>query len=208
MKTWIKILMWSIFTGGVSGFGMYQLGKKIGAKEQAEYDVDNVEQLMKELTKGAVEEAAEAREEKKDAEEVRKEYAGEPTETATDEDPPMVEDKPEIGDEDQIEASPAIEFITEEEYYENSSRYAQEELIWYSLDEVMWNKDTKSKLNTEEIRKSIGYGTTDIFDKPDAPSFIFVKNHILMCMFRVDFMDAAFIDEHGDIPEEYEEDDD
>lgn len=138
-------------------------------------------------------------------EEVRKEYAGD---TSVEEEERALAEKPAIGDEADIETSPAIEFISEQEYYDNPSGYAQEELIWYELDEVLWDKDTQTKMSEEEGRKAIGIGTLEMFDigplNQTPPDSLFIKNHILMNLFRVDRMDAAWCDEHGENSEEEE----
>ena len=120
----------------------------------------------------------------------------------TDDDPDMVEETPEIGDEETVEQSPSIEFITEQEYYNSSDGCAQEQMIWYALDEILWNRDTNSIVTVPDIHKSIGYGTLDIFDKENADDSLFVRNNILMVKFRIDRMDSAWCDEHGDTYED------
>lgn len=138
-------------------------------------------------------------------EKVLKAYIGtepDPEKPATDEDPDMVEETPKIGDEETVEQSPSIEFITEQEYYNSSDGCAQEQMIWYSLDEILWNRDTNSVVTVPDIHKSIGYGTLDIFDKENSDDSLFVRNNILMVKFRIDRMDSAWCDEHGDTYED------
>lgn len=203
MKTGLKILIGSALcgTGGfLCGWGMKGMKDEKDNRElertlhEALDKARELEEIANVLAGNVPEATAEGRPEPGD---IQNEYLGQ---TATDEDPPMPEEKPVIGDEAVVEKSPAIEFITEQEYYENKGGYAQEEMIFYSLDEVVWNKDTQSRLNTEEINRCLGYGTLQIFDadplNQGTPEAIFVKNHILQSMFRVDFMDAAWIDEH------------
>ena len=202
MKTGMKILLWSLVSGTIGFFGGYTMKTVLARKELDELGdkLDEVKAKAFELEEIANTLAGNIpdppAEEEKTAEDIRKEY-----EAATDEDPPMPEEKPVIGDEETVEKSPAIEFITEAEFYENSGGYPQEEMIWYSLDEVLWNKDTQSKVSKEEIDRSLGYNTLHMFDvdllNMNPPETIFVKNHILPGMFRVDYMDAAWVDEHN-----------
>lgn len=194
MKTGLKILIWSILSGSIGLFGGWTLGGRRINKLQEELDVSKakVDELMEIANALAGEEIEKPAEEWPKPGDIQKEYLGK---TATDEDPPMPEEVPSIGDEEIIDQSPAIEIITEQEYYEDACGYAQEEMIFYSLDQVVWNKDTDSQLTNEEINRSLGYGTLNIFDKEPQPT-IFVKNHILQCLFRVDYMEAAWVDEH------------
>lgn len=199
MKTGFKIALWSIVSGGIGFFGGWTVcGRRI-VKLQEQLDiVRDKERELEEIASILAGEVPEAKEEKKpDPKAVQNAYLGK---TDTDEDAEMPEEKPVIGDEDTVEKSPAVEIITEEEYYENSCGYPQEELIWYALDEVLWNKDTQSKVSTEDANTCLGYNTLHMFDidllNQNPPEVIYVKNHIIPGMFMVSYMDAAWVDEH------------
>ena len=109
------------------------------------------------------------------------------------------------GTDDEVEVEPAIEFITEDEYYINDGM-AQEQMIWYDLDKILFNKDTHSTLSNDEIRQAIGYGTLDIFENENSTA-IFVRNNMLNppTKFRIDKFDAAWCDE-GDNGDTYDDD--
>ena len=199
MKAGIKILLWSLVSGGIGIFAGWTAGGRKIAKIGEE--LEEARAKVQELTDIAVTLAYAVKKEappiKPTVSDITSTYLGKP---ATDEDPDMPEEKPEIGDEDIVESSPTIEFISEEEYYDNPENYQQEELIWYSLDQVLWNKDTQSKMNRLETDRSLGYNTLNMFEpnllNQNPPDTLFVKNNILRYMFQVDHIEAAWVDEH------------
>ena len=214
MKTWMKILFWLGVGGGLGYFTGCTVTNNKRDKIQNEacnscqQECGNCElmQMWKEID--------EEKKKEKAAEYVRKQYAGEnaidysknPEGAATDEEPEMIEETPVIGDEDTIESASRIFYISEEEYYTNSSGVAQEELIFYRNDEVLWNKDTQSTMSEDEIARSIGKETIEMLKTNTYETGLFVKNDLIPALFRIDVYDAAYTDEHGDTSEVYEED--
>ena len=221
MKEWTKILMWIGLGGGIGFFAGYQAGHKVGSRDvwkQIEYkDAENEKVLKRAFDNGY--DAGYFRgcltannERYSNAEEALKDYAGNPE---PEEDPPMVEEPPTIGDEAEIEEIPQPhpqhlipELISEEEYYDNPWGYDQESLIFYELDEVLFNKDTRKALTSkDEQEQVVGIGTLFGFYLKDGETLdaIFVKNDTMGTIFRIDRMEAAYIDEGAD--PEYEEED-
>lgn len=127
-----------------------------------------------------------------EAEQAQQEYLGNDSD-----DPDMVTETPVIGDEESIDITPMYEIISEQEFYENSKGYTQEELIWYSLDEKLFNKETNKVESPEECIQMLGRGTLDMFRDPGTTA-LFVRNNLLTYAFRVDRYDAAYADERGD----------
>lgn len=199
MKPWMKILMWLGLGGGIGFFAGYQVGQKVNDKVRDEE--------LQECSKGYREQCDNC-EDRKEAKAARaqREYSGEDG-APTDDDPEMPEEEPKIGDEELVESgSVMVEFLTEEDYYDNLSGIDQEELIFYTEDEVLFNKNTNSKLTNDEIQKAFGCQTVSDFsmiyfgnDKCDS---CFVLNHLIPMEFRIDRMDAAYIDDHDDYEEE------
>lgn len=152
-----------------------------------------------------------------DAEGARREYEGAADIQAdTDDDPEMPEEEPRIGDEEELgnDPAPIIEFITEDEYYRGDGT-PQETLIFYTVDRKIWNQDTRSQLNDSEILKCLGSSDGDGVGRTyfwrdatgNVPGERFIRNNMLGYKFRIDRIDAAFTDEHGDTSESYEEED-
>jgi hypothetical protein len=208
MKNWMKILMWAGLSGGIGFFAGYQIGaREKGKAERAAYEEGKSD--------GFYDCAVNSGEYLDAFENVRKEYEGTTQDEPEDEEPPMPEEPPTIGDEAEIEEIPQLHpqhlvpvQITEEEYYENPWHYDQESLIFYEMDEVLFNKDTREAMTTKDDQDQVvGIGMLFNFYLKDGESLdtIFVKNDTMGTIFRIDRMDAAYMDEGAD--PEYEEED-
>lgn len=221
MKTWMKILMWVGLGGGIGFFA----GLQVGSKRSAVMETEHWEAVY---NNGRTDGYAKAVEDNKNAwkevtqqiaESAIKDYGGDfdgdHVNVTAEEDPPMVEEPPVIGDEEDIEDVPQLHpqhmipvQITEDEYYANQWGYDQESLIFYEMDEVLFNKDTRKAMTTkDEIDQVIGIGMTFNFYLKDGETLdvIFVKNDTMGVIFRIDRIDAAYQDEGAD--PEYEEED-
>lgn len=212
MKNWMKILMWLGLGGGIGFFAGYQTGAK-GKREAYEEGREDGYYEHKEEHDRYIMDFDRA------SKELLAEYAGKDTDgdaadiCQDDEDAEMPEEEPEIGDEAEIEEIPQLHpqhlipvQITEEEYYENPWHYDQEGLIFYEMDEVLFNKDTREALTTKDDQDQVvGIGMLFNFYLKDGESLdaIFVKNDTMGTIFRIDRMDAAYMDEGAD--PEYEE---
>lgn len=186
MKTWMKILMWFGLGGGIGFFAGYQVGAKVQKKEDETEQAQEWKQEQPDIT---VEEALDAYRGEENAEELPK---------ADTDDEEMPEEPPRIGDEEIIEDIPQLhpqhlipKRISEDEYYENPNGYEQARLIFYDLDEVVYNPETRSKVkNPEEI---VGLATLKGLDKNHP--LIFVSNSTIETVFRIEWLDAAYEDE-------------
>lgn len=223
MKTWIKILMWVGLGGGIGFFAGLQVGSKRSAVMETEhweaaYNNGRADGYAKAVednkNKNAWEEVT-PQIVKSSIKEYRGDFDGDRITVIPEEDPPMVEEPPVIGDEEDIEDVPQLHpqhmipvQITEDEYYANPWGYDQESLIFYEMDEVLFNKDTLKAMTTkDEIDQVIGLGMTFNFYLKDGETLdvIFVKNDTMGVIFRIDRIDAAYQDEGAD--PEYEEED-
>lgn len=220
MKNWMKILMWAGLGGGIGFFAGLQVGSRRAAVMETEHweavynnghtdgyakAVEDNKNAWKEVTQQIAESAI-------------KDYGGDTdgdhVNVIPDEEPPMPEEPVAIGDEEEIEI-PQLHpqhlvpvQITEEEYYENPWHYDQESLIFYEMDEVLFNKDTREAMTTKDDQDQVvGIGMLFNFYLKDGESLdaIFVKNDTMGTIFRIDRMDAAYMDEGAD--PEYEEED-
>lgn len=217
MKTWMKILMWAGLGGGIGFFAGYQVGNKRNENAQMDERPAYEEGYNQALRDSGLIKPEETWEDiKKEMEDYRGgDSDGDAVTVISDDDPPMVEEPPVIGDEEDIEEIPELhpqhlipEQITEEEYYDNPWGYDQEQLVYYELDEVLFNKDTRKALKKKDDQdQAVGIGMLFNFYLKDGETLdaIFVKNDTMGVVFRIDRMEAAYTDEM-DIPE-YEEDD-
>lgn len=209
MKPWMKALMWALCGAGFGYFIGDRIGYRRAMKEQSE--------LMEETT---AEDDGEWREKKEEAVAAMREYAAnydtELPEPATDEDPEMPTESDIAIDPDIPQLHPqhlVPEIIGEEEYNLNIWQYDLENLLFYEMDEVLYNESTQSIIeNPDDV---IGIGTLFEFggDPNNPVESIFVKNDTYGTLFRIDRLDAAFCDAvDGSCPPEddepEEEDDD
>ena len=210
MKPWMKILMWLGLGGGIGFFAGYQFGvrtekSRSEEREQHAYYAWRVDEVT--------DQAMDALDNYRGGD-----FDGDHVCVIPDDDPPMVEEPPVIGDEEEIEEIPELhpqhmipEQINEEDYYNNPWGYDQESLVYYEMDEVLYDKDTRNALKTkDEQDQVVGIGMLFNFYLKDGEALdaIFVKNDTMGVIFRIDRLDAAYTDEidGGDSPE-YEEDD-
>ena len=229
MKVLLGILKWLGIGGAFGGTG-YLIGSAVEKKkaqkivdeqcwdcaikcDKCEYKelLETVTGLGKdEITDDLVEELMDFMK----AHDLRKEYAGE--DIPEEEVPEMVTETPEMPpepDTDETEPSTMIDIITEEDYYAVS--VDREELLFYTEDEVIFDKTTQSKLTDEEIQKLLycanahQAGLIFFGEQKDGsvPDTHYIRNNILGAVFRMDRMDAAYDD--GDTSGgEYEEEED
>ena len=188
MKPWMKILVWFGLGAGLGFFAGQQVGKKQGEKEYEQSLVENTEAY----------ERAEA-----EANEALDGYSGDSDEVYTEESYAESDD-PEMPTEEDIAIDPDIpqlhpehlvpEIIGEEEYNLNIWQYDLETLLFYEMDEVLFNERTQSIIeNPDDV---IGIGTLFEFggDPNNPVDTIYVKNDTFGTLFRIDRIDAAFCD--------------
>ena len=214
MKTWMKVLMWLGLGGGIGFFAGYQMG----ARKAGEAYNDGYSAGVEDREKTAEwdrEEAANAMSNYRGD----GDFDGDSVQGAPVEDAEMPEEAPVIGDEKDIEEIPyphpqyfVPEQISEDEYYTNPWGYDQEQLYFYELDEVLYNKETRKAIKDKDtMDQVIGIGMTFNFYKSDGEVLdaIFVRNDTTGVVYRIDRIDAAYTDEidGGDSPE-YELEDD
>ena len=210
MKPWIKILMW-LGLGSVCGA---VIGDRIGYRRGYEAGMKEKNQ-SEEVQEQAYEEDAEK------AEEAIAEYRGNDTEqdwvreaeAHVGEDPDDMVPKEEIEiDADIPQLHPTHltpEIIGEEEYNANIWQYDLENLIFYEMDEVLYNETTQAIVENPD--NVIGIGTLFEFggDPNNPTETIFVKNDTFGVLFRIDRLDAAFCDAvDGSFPPQDDEEDD
>ena len=84
--------------------------------------------------------------------------------------------------------------ITEQEYYHNPDNFDQEELLYYTDDEVLYNVTTREVEVAAEI---IGEHATDAFcgDPNNPVETIYIQNTIHGVLYKIDRIDDAFCDE-------------
>lgn len=220
MKAVLKVLLWLGLGGGIGYFAGYNIADNRRDKELTEccndcqHNCDNCEamQLYKEAQKEIQEESA--KEEK--AEIARNEYAGgnaidysknpDGELVYTEEEPEMPkEEDVKIGDEDVVgnDPAPIIEIISEEEYY-MADGMMQENLLFYTVDKRIWNQDTQSEVDGDEILRSLGSVDGDGVGRTyfwrdangDIPGEKYIRNNMLGCKFKIDRIDARYDDEH------------
>ena len=227
MKTWMKILMWLGVGGGIGFFAGYQVGHKAGAKEKVEeLQVDEDKAFRAGYNKAYGEMPYEDgyHQALVDAGAIKYDKQPEPTVDylnqyrgydfdgdevnlveikPEEEDADMPEEKPIIGDEEEIESVPQLhqqhfipEQITDEEFYQNPWNYDQESMIFYEIDGVLFNKDTQVALtNKDDIDQAIGIGMTfEFYKNGETIDTLFVKNDTIGMLFRIDRIDAAYTD--------------
>ena len=209
MKTWMKVLMWLGLGGGVGFFAGYQVGAGKTQKAYEDGIADGYSDGLKAYRPIAVQNTI-------------KEYRGgdfdgDSVQVTTEEEVEMPEETPVIGDEEEIEEIPELhpqhlipEQISEEEYYSNPWGFDQESLYFYELDEVLYNRETKKAIKDKDaMDQVIGIGMTFNFYKKDGEVLdaIFVKNSTMGVIFRIDRLEASYMDEIvGANAPEYEED--
>lgn len=231
MKAVLKVLLWLGLGGGIGYFAGYNVADNKRDKELTECCNDCQHNCENCEAHRIFEEAQKEIREEDLAEDARKEYEGGYSritvsndkvtlevqqKPAADEEPEMPEEKPEIGDEDVVGTDPApiIEFITEDEYY-RADGAPQENLIFYTGDKRIWNQDTQSELEGDEILRSLGSSDGDGVGRTyfwrdaagNIPGERFIRNNMLGYKFKIDRIDASFEEEHGDTSEVYDEED-
>ena len=228
MKGWLKALLWFGLGAGIGFFAGYGTGSRVKDREEEEaYDQGRTDGYS-EARSGEAEYKAGMDEYRKGEmllermREISKEMWPEDSDPEMPEEPPVIGDEETIGDtlpsepkDGMAEMHPEYMTpvqITEEEYYANPWGDTQESLIFYELDEVLLNKETRAVLKTKnEIDQVIGIGMTFQFYLKDGEALdaIFVRNPTIGTVFRIDRMDASYEDTvYGEGAPEYEEDDD
>ena len=220
MKPWMKVLMWLGLGGGIGFFAGYHLGRERGDRQIAEIQMNEWASYEggynQALRDNGIVKTTETWE---DAKIALEKYRGEQSEEPEEDEIPEELVPPVIGDEKDIEEIPyphpqyfVPEQISEDEYYANPWGYDQEQLYFYELDEVLYNKETRKAIKDKDtMDQVIGIGMTFNFYKSDGEVLdaIFVRNDTTGTIFRIDRLEAAYTDEidGGDSPE-YEAEDD
>lgn len=216
MKPWMKYALWFFIGGGIGFFA----GQQVGLKQKE----TKMSSAMEEVGKAA-ERAEKAMDDFREAAEAIREYTGGTEaeealgEPATDEDDPeMPMEEPVIDDVDIPQLHPEDlkpVIINEDEYNYNIWHYDLENLLFYEMDEVLYNERTQSVI--EDPDQVIGIGTLFGFggDPNNPVNTLYVKNDTFGTLFRIDRIDAAFCDitdgvypPEKDDPEEEEDPDD
>ena len=197
MKPWMKVLMYLGF-GTVVG---YFVGDRMGYKRGYEAGVNHeqwVESKREAINSETEKKAGEALQEyrQQDGDNPEPEWVREAEEN--------IAEEPEMPTEEEIQIDSDIpqlhpthltpEIIGEEEYNANIWQYDLENLIFYEMDEVLYNETTQSIIeNPDDV---IGIGTLFEFggDPNNPTETIYVKNDTYGVLFRIDRLDAAYID--------------
>ena len=219
MKTWMKIAVWSVLTGGISFFAGLQIGQKLGREEGYSSGYENAVLDM------------EPDEER--ISDIQKEYLGETANEETKEEEPeqdvdIPEDMSVLQDgKDEEEEETDIpqlhpqhlipERITEEEYNRDleDPPMDKETLIYYDGDQVLYNTTSQSPIGKEEWDELFGVGVIPnaFVDKNhEIKSKIFVRNETWGTKWRIYYDEDAFCDAvdgsfppEDDMPEEDED---
>ena len=217
MKTWMKVLMWVGLGGALGFFTGLTVGRntKIPDEEDESEEARNWNSYSDGYWDGyeaREEEGAKAKKAISEYEGNSQSYEVVVEEPATDEVPEMPMDEPVIDDldEDIPEAHPqdfVPKIISENEYYENPWQDDQQRLIFYEMDEVLFNPEDKAKWTSRTAQdRLLGVGTLFGFQKDE--DTIYVRNETLGVIFRVDRVDAAYDDivSGADAPDYVEDD--
>ena len=240
MKPWMKILMWFGLGGGIGFFAGYQVGQgkktnhydsgyddgysygyEEGKRDERVHKVDDSFAAMVEAANAMNRYSGGFGPSEKGTDEAVVQHCKDFMRACgvnPDEDPEMPEEVPVIGDEEEIEEVPELHpqhmiprAISEQEYYDNPNRYDQESLLYYTEDQVLFNKDTRKAITSkDEMDEVVGIGMLFSFYKKDGEVLdaIFVENATMGVIFRIDRIDAAYDDPiSGANADEYEEDD-
>lgn len=193
MKPWMKYALWCFICGGFGVFIGDRIGYRRAMKEKAE--------PIKEINSADDdEELTELYEQERKFMNALHEYAAnldKPDETASEEDPEMPMEEPVIDEEDIPQLHPEDlkpEIINEDEFNINYWHYDLENLLFYSMDEVLYNERTQSVIeNPDQV---VGIGTLFGFggDPNNPTTTLYVKNDTFGTLYRIDWLDAAFCD--------------
>lgn len=200
MKPWMKILMWLGIGFGIGFFSGEQVGQAIERKRNEE--PDQQEDIQETYSQSAVKN-------------ILNEYSGEENnkdissiegieailgQTSTDAEVddafemPTEEDL-KIPDIPQLHPTQLVpELITEDEYYTNPWGYDKETMIFYEIDDVLYNESVQDiEQNPDDV---VGIGTLFEFGgDPNNPiDTIYVKNETAGTLYRIDRLDEAYID--------------
>ena len=195
MKEWVKALLWLGLGGGLGFF----IGQQVGFKQGYERCEDQVSinEKPEPINDGSnYNKVAQA------MKEYRGDYDGDevmfvPAVQVEDEIPDMPTEKDIEIDPDIPQLHPTQlepEVIGEEEYNANIWNYELENLIFYELDEVLYNETTQSII--ENPNNVVGIGTLFGFggDPNNPVDTLYVKNETFGTLFRIDRVDGAFCD--------------
>lgn len=204
MKPWMKYALWFFIGGGIGFFAGLNRGLK-GADEafEAGRQFEKSESQLKEVCEKE-KEALKALREYAAVNEAASKALDEPATDEKplftmnyDEDPEMPMEEPVIDEEDIPQLHPEDlkpEIINEDEFNINYWHYDLENLLFYSMDEVLYNERTQSVIeNPDQV---VGIGTLFGFGgDPNNPIHtLYVKNDTFGTLFRIDWLDAAFCD--------------
>lgn len=213
MKPWMKILMWFGLGGAVGFFAGQQIGYNKAKKEDEEivndaYDRgknDGAYDMIDSLKYGVKENVA-------------REFGYIPPE---EEDAEMPMDPPEMPDEDEpaepfstdpMPFHPTMlvpEIVTEEQFCDRLD-LDEELILWYELDDVLYDVKDQKPLGPEDQANSIGLGAVHEFYSTvgGIKDEVFVINEALGTRYRIQRIEDAFIDavDGGAGPEEDYED--
>jgi hypothetical protein len=214
MKPWMKMLMWFGLGGAVGFFAGQQIGYNKAKKEDDEvvndaYDRgkndgarDMIDSLKTETMRCVARELGYITPEEEDAE--------------------MPMDPPEMPDDDEpVEPASTTampfhptmlipEIVTEEQFCDRVD-LDEELILWYELDDVLYDVKDQKPLGPEDQANSIGLGAVHEFYSTvgGIKDEVFVINEALGTRYRIQRIEDAFIDavDGGAGPEEDYEDD-
>ena len=213
LKPWMKILMWA----GVGAVIGYFAGERIGHKRGVRETQEIIDRRLDEIDEEEILEANEAdnalNEYRGDRDYSREDYDHLQTveginkilqergiQPATEEEAEMPTNVPQLEDDDprvvpQLHPTQILpKIVSEEEYYQNPWEFEEEKLLFYELDEVLYNTSTQSIVEYPD--NVLGVGTLFEFHVGPGPAkdTIYVINEIFGTRFRVDRIDDAFQD--------------
>ena len=226
LKPWMKILMWAGVGAVIGFFAGERVGHRKGVRETQEMinrrldEIDEEEILEANTAELAMEEYRGERDYSREdydnlqtVEGLNKILEERGIQPATDEDAEVPTEVPVIDDDPRVvpqlhptQILPKI--VSEEEYYQNPWEFEEEKLLFYELDEVLYNTSTQSIVEYPD--NVLGVGTLFEFHVGPGPAkdTIYVINEIFGTRFRVDRIDDAFQDcvDGGIHPEDDEPD--
>ena len=214
MKPWMKILMWFGLGATVGFFAGQQAGYN-KAKDEDEAIINDAyergkddgynctfEGSMKQLN----EQVAQAKNSLRQFSEAYG-YSEDPGVPIDEEDAEMPMEPPEMPDECDEETTEinteelpfhptmlAPEIVTEEQFASRDD-LNEELLLWYQLDDVLYDCSDQKPMGPEDQATSIGVGTlNEFFAGPEVKDEIYVINETYASKFRIQRIEDAFMD--------------
>ena len=216
MKPWMKIAVWFLLGGGIGFFGGWQLGCRKGAEIEEEESEACDEEEEERYTRNFVIPMDRYRGGDCDGDETTVIHNPKPAKLPDNqwpdewfedhgEDPEMPVEEPVIGDEesDEDEISEIRQLhpediqphvLTEAEWEQNDKGYELKDLVFYAIDEVVYDPEAEEiVLDPDGL---LGVGTLFGFggDPNNPVEELYVENDTMGTLYRIKYLDAAFCD--------------